>query len=37
MSMGLSLDRETERLESLAAHAHPPAAPRVARSRWMQD
>lgn len=37
ISMGLSLDREAERLEALAANAHPPAAGRVARSRWMQD
>jgi phage terminase large subunit GpA-like protein len=37
ISMGLSLDREAERIEVLAAHAHSPAARRVARSRWMQE
>jgi phage terminase large subunit GpA-like protein len=37
ISMGLSLDREAERIQTLAADAYPPATIRVARSRWMQE
>ena len=37
ISIGLSLDREIERLPAVAANPHPQAAPRVARSRWMQE
>ncbi|MCC6394701.1 MAG: phage terminase large subunit family protein [Bryobacterales bacterium] len=35
--MGLSLDREAERLQTLAANVQPWAANRVARNRWMQE
>jgi hypothetical protein len=35
--MWWSLDREDERIQTFATNAHPPAATRVARSRWMQE
>lgn len=37
ISMGLSLDREVERLDALAARFLPPTVPRIARSRWIQE
>jgi len=37
ISMGLSLDREADLLETLAANVQSPAMNRVASSRWMQE
>jgi hypothetical protein len=35
--MGLSLEREANRIEAPAARLAPPLAPRIAPSQWMQQ
>jgi phage terminase large subunit GpA-like protein len=37
VSMGLSVEVEAERLETVVTNTHAPGTDRVARSRWMQD